>query len=337
LGGAHAGYNAPTMNTKISPCAPVRAFLDWPVVTDPDGWNTDVALLGIQHSEPYARDPQPNDQAKAPDAIRARSPQISYRPDRWDFDFDNTFAGAIPVRCTDCGNFAWTEGSYDDFAASITGHVRRLWKQDTQVFVFGGDHGVTIPVLDALDALGEPVHIVHIDAHLDWREDIEGVRRGYSSPMRWASRSPFVSGMTQLGMRQTGSAARAEVEAARRYGSRIFAAREIIRDGWSAALATIPAGVPLYISIDADGIDPTEMPGVMAPSPGGFLYREVAPVLQQIAEQHRVVGMDVVEVAPSYDSPNGITCIMAGRFVVNTLAGSWGPRGSMRRHRGQHG
>ena len=322
------------MNTKSSPYAPLGAFLDWPVVTDPEGWDTDVALLGIQHSEPYARDPRPNDQAKGPDAIRARSPQISWQPDRWDFDFDNTFAGAIPVRCTDCGNFAWTGGSYDDFAASVTGHVRHLWKQGTQVFVLGGDHGITIPVLDALDALGEPVHIVHIDAHLDWREDVDGVRRGYSSPMRWASRSPYVSGMTQLGMRQTGSAARGEVEAAREYGSRIFPAREIIRDGWSAALATIPSGVPVYISIDADGIDPTEMPGVMAPSPGGFLYREVAPVLQQIAEQHRVVGMDVVEIAPSYDSPNGITCIMAGRFVVNTLAGSWGPRGAMRRHRG---
>jgi agmatinase len=303
------------------------------VVTRPDVWDTEVAVLGIKHSEPYAHDPRPNDQSNAPDAIRKYSDRISYTPDRWDFDFDGTLSEAVPVRCTDCGNMAWDQGSYDDYTASITEHARRLFEQGTQLFVLGGDHGVTIPILDALDAVGRPVHIVHIDAHLDWRAEVGGVRRGYSSPLRRASESPYVSGMTQLGLRTTGSAARAEVEAARAYGSHIYTAKQIIRDGWSAALETVPAGAALYITIDADGMDPTEMPAVMAPSPGGFLYREVAPILQDLAETHEVVGMDVVEVAPAYDSPNGITCIMAGRLVVNTLAGSWGPKGAMRRQR----
>ena len=85
----------------------------------------------------------------------------------------------------------------------------------------------------------------------------------------------------------------------------------------------------MYITIDADGMDPTEMPAVMAPSPGGILYREIAPVLRRIARAHRVVGMDVVEVAPSYDSANGITAIMAGRLVMNVLGASWAPDGAM--------
>ena len=317
--------------TRLLPTsAPVRSFLDWPVVTDPDKWSTDVALIGIQHSEPYARDPRPNDQARAPDAIRLQSDQISYGRDQWDFDLDTPLSAVMP-RCIDLGNVAWAGGSYDDYSAAITARVRHLWKQGAQVFALGGDHGVTIPLLDALDAVGEPVHIFHIDAHLDWREEVGGVPRGYSSPLRWASKSKHVTGMTQVGMRQTGSARRGEVEAARAYGSHVFPAHLLHQKGWQPVLATLPAGSAIYITIDADGMDPTEMPAVMSACPGGILYREIAPVLEHIARAHRVVGMDVVEVAPSYDSANGITSIMAGRLVVNVLAASWAADGAMRR------
>ena len=311
--------------SELAPtAAPIRGFLDWPVITDPADWSADVALLGIQHSEPYAHDPRPNDQARAPDAIRLRSSQISYGREQWDFDLDSALAPLLPARCLDCGNIAWSGASYDDYAAGISARVRHLWRQGAQICVLGGDHGVTIPVLDALDAVGQSVHLVHIDAHLDWREEVGGVRRGYSSPLRWASTNAHVSGMTQIGMRQAGSARRAEVEAARAYGSHIFPAHEVHVHGWPPVLATVPRGAAVYITIDADGIDPTEMPGVMAPSPGGILYREIAPFLRQIAREHWVVGVDVVEVAPSFDSANGITAIMAGRLILNVLGASDG-------------
>jgi agmatinase len=318
------------MNGLPPTAAPVRGFLDWPVATDSAEWSADVALIGIQDSEPYAHDPRPNDQTRAPDAIRLRSEQISYGRDQWDFDLNAPLAAALP-RCIDMGNVAWTGGSYDDYSAAISARVRHLWKQGAQIFALGGDHGVTIPLLDALDAVGETVHVFHVDAHLDWRAEVGGVARGYSSPLRWASSKPQVTGMTQVGMRQTGSARRAEVEAARAYGSHLFSADELHEKGWEPVLATIPKGSAVYITIDADGMDPTEMPAVMAPSPGGVLYREIAPVLRRIARTHRVVGMDVVEVAPSYDSANGITAIMAGRLVVSVLGASWAPDGAMRR------
>lgn len=321
------------MNRLIPTEAPACSFLDWPVATDPAQWSADVALIGIRHSEPYAHDPRPNDQANAPDAIRSRSDRISYGPDQWDFDLDTPLSALAP-RCIDIGNVGWTSGSYTDYSAAISARIRTLWKQGTQVFALGGDHGVTIPLLDALDAVGESVHVFHVDAHLDWREDVGGVTRGYSSPLRWASRKPQVTGMTQVGMRQTGSARRPEVEAARAYGSHLFPADELYARGWEPVLATIPKGSAVYITIDADGMDPTEMPGVMAPSPGGILYREIAPILRRIATEHRVVGMDVVEVAPSFDSANGITAIMAGRLVVNVLAASWARGGAMRGYGG---
>ena len=320
------------MITTRETATPVRPFLDWRVTTDPANWAAEVAVVGIQHSEPYAGDPRPNDQARAPDAVRLVSKQFCYGPDQWDFDFGGTLAAALSVRCVDCGNFSWVDGSYDDFARFITASLRQLWRQGAQVFVLGGDHGVTIPVLDALDAVGEPVYILHIDAHLDWREEVGGVTRGYSSPLRWASTKPWVAGMTQIGMRSTGSARRDEVEAARNYGSRVFTATEVHARGMAPVLETIPARVPVYVTIDADGMDPTEMPAVMAPAPGGLRFEQVAPLLRAIAIRQRIVGLDIVEIAPHFDHANAITAITAGRLILNALGASWGAEGAFRSH-----
>jgi agmatinase len=315
------------MSTLAATTAPVRPFLDWPVATDPRHWTAQVAVLGIQHSEPYAGEPRPNDQARAPDAIRLQSANISYGRDQWDYDLGLELSAVLPRLCLDCGNFAWAAGGYDAYAESVSACLRHLWRQGAQVYVLGGDHGVTIPALDALDAVGERVHVVHIDAHLDWRAEVGGVTRGYSSPLRWASRKPWVSGITQIGMRATGSARRGEVEDARRYGAHIFTAADVSSAGLEPALATIPAGAAVYVTIDADGMDPTEMPGVMAPAPGGLRYQQVAPFLRTLARRHPIVGLDLVEVAPQFDSPNGITAITAGRLLVSALGASWGPGG----------
>lgn len=300
---------------------PVRTFVDWPLATDPAGWQADIAVLGIRHSEPYAHDPFPNDQSRAPDAIRAASPVFCYNPAHWDFDIGAEVHAALPARRLDIGNVSWSgRGDYGAYAAAITDRARHFFRQGTQLIVLGGDHGVTIPVLDALDAVGEPVHIFHVDAHLDWREDVGGVRRGYSSPLRWASRLKWVSGMTQIGMRGIGSARAREVEAALAYGSRLFTAEQVHREGTEPILASIPAAASVYVTIDADGLDPTEMPAVMAPSPGGIHYRQLAPLLRQIARRNRIVGIDVVEVAPAYDFANALTCVMAGRLILNAVA-----------------
>jgi agmatinase len=295
--------------------------MDWPVVTDPAGWQADLAVLGVRHSEPYAHDSFPNDQARAPDAIREASKVFCYNAAHWDFDTGAVTAEALPARRMDIGDVGWSgKDDYAEYSAAITERVRHFWRQRAQLIVLGGDHGVTIPVLDALDAVGEPVHIVHVDAHLDWRDDVGGVKRGYSNPLRRASENPAVSGMTQIGMRGIGSARRQELEAARIYGSKLFTAEQVHRDGMEPVLATIPEGRAVYVTIDADGLDPTEMPAVMAPTPGGIYYRQLAPVLRAIARRNRVVGIDIVEVAPGYDFRNGLTSVMAGRLILNAIA-----------------
>jgi len=319
--------------TVLAPSsAPVQPFLGWAVATDPAAWAAEVALLGVPHSEPYPGDPSPNDQTRAPAAVRRRSGQISDGSAHWDFDLNGDLASVLP-RCLDCGDVLWAGGSYDAHAARVTSVARQLLASGAQLVVLGGDHGVTIPILDALDVLETRIHVVHIDAHLDWRMEVHGVRRGYSSPLYWASQHPWISGMTQIGLRGTGSARRAEVEAAHAFGAHILTAAAVHAEGLDAALATIPARAPVYLTIDADGMDPTEMPGVMAPVPGGLHFDQIAPFLRTLATRHRIVGLDIVEIAPAFDAANGITCITAGRLIVNVLGASWAPAGAFGRGR----
>ena len=302
---------------------PERPFGDWTVEVDPSRWQGDVALLGITHSEPYAHDPQPNDQTRAPDAVRRRS-DISCYGGRahWDFDLGTNLGAVLSERTLDCGNAVRGAEEYGEYAARVQAYAEHLLRAGMQLIVLGGDHGVTIPVLDALEVLGKPIYIVHIDAHLDWREEVGGVRRGYSSPLRWASKRRWIAGMTQIGLRSTGSARRGEVEAARAYGSRLFTATEVHAGGIGPVIASVPDDLPLYITIDADGLDPTVMPGVMAPAPGGLHFEQVAPLLSHLGRRQSVVGMDIVEIAPGLDAANGITCITAGRLIVNLIGAS---------------
>ena len=156
------------------------------------------------------------------------------------------------------------------------------------------------------------------------------MRRGYSSPLRWASALPAVSGMTQIGLRAIGSARRGELEAARAFGSHLVTAEQFHAGGGDPVLASIPEGRAVDPTIDADGVDPTEMPAVMAPTPGGLYFRQLAPLLRSVARRNRIVGMDLVEIAPSFDLSNGITSITAGRLILNVLSASWAPKGACR-------
>ena len=99
----------------------------------------------------------------------------------------------------------------------------------------------TVPVLAGFADHG-PVWILQIDAHIDWRDEVNGERYGYSSPIRRASEMPHVAGIVQVGLRSVGSARLADVEAAQHYGSRFVTAREVHAQGVEAALRHIPEG-----------------------------------------------------------------------------------------------
>jgi agmatinase len=170
----------------------------------------------------------------------------------------------------------------------------------------------------ALEVFGEPITLVHVDAHLDWRHEVNGETEGYSSPIRRASEMPWIKDIVQIGMRGIGSAREGEVEDARAYGADLISAYEMHDIGMDAVLDRIPDGGPYYLTIDADGIDPTIMPAVLAQTPGGLDWIQTRRLVHGLVYKGRVVGMDLVEIAPKNDVGN-ITVIHAERLICNFI------------------
>ncbi len=311
-----------TLPLTLAPNPGPAGFLGFPVVTDLDRLEAEIAILGIPHGAPYAMEEAANDQSRAPGAIRAQSHQIGDGLDHWDFDLGGPLLGepgrdGRKVRVVDCGDVAADPFDIPGNIARAEAAARAILAAGALPIVFGGDHGVSIPVFRALEGRG-PITLVHVDAHLDWREEVNGVREGYSSPIRRASELPWIEGIVQIGMRGIGSARAGEVEDARAYGAEIVTAYEVHEGGMAAVLARIPDGGSYYLSIDADGLDPAVMPGVAGPVPGGLSFAQVRALIHGLVAKGRVIGMDLVEVAPARDV-NGISCITAGRLAVNLI------------------
>jgi agmatinase len=145
--------------------------------------------------------------------------------------------------------------------------------------------------------------------------------------MRRAAEKSYVTGLTQVGIRNVSSTAREGYEAARAMGADILSVRQARALGAKAVIARIPAGARVYVTIDIDGFCPSIAPGTGTPSHGGFLYYDVLEMLQEVARTHEVVGIDLVEVAPDYDQ-SGSTAILAAQVLLNFLGFIFHARGA---------
>ena len=161
-------------------------------------------------------------------------------------------------------------------------------------------------------------HLLQVDAHLDFVDERHGVRHGHGNPMRRAAEKDYVSGLTQVGIRNVSSTAKEGYEKAMEMGSDIISVRQAREIGMKNIANRIPKGERLYVTIDIDAFCPSIAPGTGTPSHGGFLYYEVLELLQSITLQNHIIGIDMVEVAPDYD-PTGSTAILAAQILLNFL------------------
>lgn len=301
---------------SFSPCT----FLDFPLVSDLDNCQADVAILGIPFGMPYAPDSMANDQSRAPDTIRqfTKKYRIYYSVNHFDWDLRGPLLDGRGVKVVDCGNVAGDMSDHRQHYIRAEHAARKIFSQDTTLITLGGDHGVSIPIMRALEIFETKVTLVHVDAHLDWRDDINGEKEGYSSPIRRASEMPWIDKIVQIGMRGIGSARQQEVDDAIAYGATIFDAYEMHDIGIDAILDQIPDNTPYYLTIDADGIDPAIMPAVLGQTPGGLSWLQIRKLVQGLVNKGRVLGMDLVEIAPSYDVGH-ITMIHAERLICNFI------------------
>ncbi|RWM27768.1 agmatinase [Mesorhizobium sp.] len=253
----------------------------------------------------------------AADAIRAASQDDSPLVEHWDFDLGGPLFDGKPVCCVDAGNVLTIMHDNDGNRARIEAKTREVLAMPAVPILLGGDDSVVIPFLAGFADHG-PVWILQIDAHIDWRDEVDGERYGYSSPMRRASEMPHIAGIVQVGLRSVGSARLAEIEAARRYGSRFVTALEVHAQGVEAALKHIPEGARVVVTLDCDGLDPSIMPGVAARTPGGLTYTQVIELIAGLGKRGRIVGFDLVEFYPPADI-DGLSALTAARLIVNAI------------------
>ncbi|MEK6217274.1 MAG: arginase family protein, partial [Boseongicola sp.] len=192
--------------------------------------------------------------------------------------------------------------------------------------VIGGDHSVNIPCINAFEGSG-PIHILQIDAHLDFVDERHGVRFGHGNPMRRAAEKSYVTGLMQVGIRNVSSTAREGYDDARRMGSDILSVRQARDLGAAKLVERIPNDARVYVTLDIDAFCPSIAPGTGTPSHGGFLYYDVLELLQAVARRNEVVGFDLVEVAPDYDQ-SGATAILAAQISLNFLGFIFDARGA---------
>lgn len=301
---------------RLSPCT----FMDFPLVTDMDNLNADIAILGIPFGMPYEVQAMANDQSRAPDIIRqfTNLVDIHYSRNHYDWDLGGPLLDGRNIKVVDCGNVTAVRADHKQHYVRAEQTARKIFSNDTTLITLGGDHGVPIPVLRALEVFETEVTLVHVDAHLDWRDEINGETEGYSSPIRRASEMPWIGKIIQIGMRGIGSARQQEVDDATAYGAAIFDAYAMHDNGIDSIIEQIPDGGPYYLTIDADGIDPTIMPAVMAQTPGGLNWHQVRKLVHGLVKKGRVLGMDLVEIAPMHDVGN-ITMIHAERLICNFI------------------
>ncbi len=305
------GYETGRLNL---PFVGVSTFAKRELVTDWSQINADVAVLGA----PFDFGTQWRAGARfGPRGIRDASTLFSFgHSGAYDHEDDVTYL-TEDVKLVDIGDADIIHTDTIKSHKNIEKGVRSILKAGALPVVLGGDHSVNIPCVNAFSNSG-PIHILQIDAHLDFVDERQGVKYGHGNPMRRAVEKNYVTGLTQVGIRNVSSTSKEGYEDAKAMNSDILSVRQIRKIGPKNLVGRIPKDTNVYVTIDIDAFCPSIAPGTGTPSHGGFLYYEVLEILQHLSKQNKVVGIDLVEVAPDYDH-SGSTTILAAQILLNFL------------------
>ena len=290
-------------------------FGKYPHIQDWNKIEADVAVMGA----PFDFGSQFRSGARmGPRGIREASTLFAFgHAGAYDHEDHVTYLPSETTRIADIGDADIIHTNTKKSHLNIKFGVKKILEAKAIPVVLGGDHSINIPCINAFEDQ-DPIHVIQIDAHLDFVDERHGVKYGHGNPMRRASEKTYVSGMTQIGIRNVSSTAKEGYLDARKKGSKIFSVRQFRNKGINKILEEIPKDKRYYITIDIDAFDPSIASGTGTPSHGGFYYYEVLEPLDGIINRGNVVGMDLVEVAPDYDQTNS-TSTLAAQLLLNTI------------------
>jgi agmatinase len=315
-----------------------RTFYGVPSLSDPDRLDAQVAFLGVPYDGGTPEPGVPTGQRAGPAAAReATYAQLRYPAsavagdgqgaDGW-YDVEADRDRLVGVTMVDLGDVviqgSATEANYE----RITGAARAIAERGALMVAIGGDHSISYPLGRGMEPCGR-FDVVHVDAHTDFLDELDGSRLTGASQLRRLAELPFVGTVTALGVRNVD---RAEVDGMRALGGRWGTTLEVLERGAEEVVGTVvPEADRLYVSIDLDVLDASVAPGHSLPEPGGLDYRELRAILVAVARRGRVIGFDVVELNPARD-PSGATARVATWIVTHFLSEIFERRAQSPRH-----
>ena len=306
-----------------------RTFFAVPSVRDLTDLDAQVAFLGVPYD---GGTPQPGlggiptGQSLGPAAARQASydqfeysdPPGSERTDGaigwYDVEADRDYL--VGVTMADAGDVVIQGSDVEGNYARITAAARGIAERGALMVAIGGDHSISYPLGLGMEPLGE-LDVVHVDAHTDFIDVLDGSRLTGASQLRRLAELDFVRTVSALGVRNV---EREEVDGMRELGGRWATSLDVIDTGPAEVVReTVPEAERLYVSIDLDVLDASVAPGHSLPEPGGLSYRQLRAILVEVARRGRVIGFDVVELNPSRD-PSGTTARVATWIVTHFLS-----------------
>lgn len=186
---------------------------------------------------------------------------------------------------------------------SIEQYIASLLKRQVYVLSLGGDHSISYPILRAYKNEYDTINILHLDAHPDLYDELDGNRYSHASPFARIMEERLSTRLVQVGIRTMNSHQRRQAD---RFGVEVIDMLE-----WQHGV-NITFNAPMYLSLDLDVLDPAFAPGVSHHEPGGLATREVIKLIQDIDVP--IIGADIVEFNPKRDVFD-MTAMVAAKFV----------------------
>ena len=300
----------PLSSNEIPRFDGIATFMRLPGNTDPA--DLDVAVVGVPFDIGTSNRPGAR---FGPRGIRGES--VLLRP----YNMATRAAPFDSLRIDDTGDVA--SSPYDLLAAveAIEAHFDELLGHGVVTATMGGDHTVVLPILKAMAGRHGPVGLVHVDAHTDINDTMFGSKIAHGTPFRRAVEAGVLDcdRVVQIGVRGTGYEAD-DFDWSRRQGFRVVQAEEC----WHRSLEPLMdevrdqvGGGPVYLSFDIDGLDPAFAPGTGTPEVGGLTVPQALEVIRG-CRGLELVGCDVVEVAPIYDT-SGTTSLVGANLLYEML------------------
>ncbi len=211
--------------------------------------------------------------------------------------------------------------SKDESIANIEAYFADLKSKSIRPIAVGGDHTIPTPILRGI-AADTPVGVLHVDAHADTLDEFCGDKVNHATFMRRASEEGLIDPkrVVQLGLRGSRFSPH-DIQFGIDAGWTVITFDDYEELGREAAIKQINETLGLgsiYVSIDIDGLDPTECPATPVPEIGGISARDMQVILRSL-QGADIVGADISEIAPCFDNPTGITSIVAANLMFELV------------------